>query len=302
MRDRLIIRDRRPLLNRGGKESLMNNVCRSRASRCLTAIVVLALATSCEVGATDAAQDDPAEQATATLVHRHPKPSILLVHGTFVGALLWQKVTALLQQRGYTVVAVENPLISLDSDVETTKRAIAALAPKGPMVVVGHSYGGMVITGAAAEVPQVKALVYVNAFAPEIGESAGFLLNSAPGSQLPPALVGPDAAGFLFVDPAKFRPVLCADIPVDEANVAAASQKGTSFSVFGGTLTVAAWKTIPSWYMVGGQDEAIPPVVERAMAKRIGARTVEIDSSHTPFVSHPHAVVRLIEQAARSVR
>lgn len=280
----------------------MNIVRRSLASRCLTAVALLALASSCEVGATDVTQDDPSEGESASLVHRRPKPSILLVHGTFVGALLWQKVTALLQQRGYTVVAVENPLTSLDTDVETTKRAIAALAAKGPMVVVGHSYGGMVITGAAVDAAQVKALVYVNAFAPEIGESAGFLLAGGPPAKLTAALLPPDAAGFLFVDPAQFRGALCADIPVDEANVAAASQKGTSFSVFGGTLNVAAWKTIPSWYMVGKQDEAIPPVVERAMAARIGAKTVEIDSSHTPFISRPHAVVRLIEDAARSVR
>jgi pimeloyl-ACP methyl ester carboxylesterase len=274
----------------------------SLASRCLAVAALLALAPSCENGVADASQESPTEQETASLAHRRPKPSILLVHGTFVGALLWQKVTALLQERGYTVVAVENPLFSLDSDVETTKRAIAALAPKGPMVVVGHSYGGMVITGAAVDAPQVKALVYVNAFAPEIGESAGFLLASGPPTKLSAALLPPDSAGFLFVDPAQFRAALCADIPADEANVAAASQKGTSFSVFGGTLTVAAWKTIPSWYMVGKQDEALPPVVERSMAKRMGAHTVEIDSSHTPFISRPHAVVRLIEDAARSVR
>lgn len=279
----------------------MNIGHRSLASRCLAVAALLALAPACENGAADAAQDDSAEVETTSLVHGRPKPSILLVHGTFVGGLLWQKVTALLQQRGYTVVAVENPLFSLESDVETTKRAIAALAPKGPMVVVGHSYGGMVITGAAVDAPQVKALVYVNAFAPEIGESAGFLRAGGPPTKLSAALLPPDAAGFLFVDPAQFRGALCADIPVDEANVAAASQKGTSFSVFGGTLTVAAWKIVPSWYMVGKQDEAIPPVVERAMAKRIGAHTVEIDSSHTPFISHPHAVVRLIEDAARTV-
>jgi pimeloyl-ACP methyl ester carboxylesterase len=163
----------------------MHVVRRSVASRCLALAALLALAPSCQSRAADAAQDDDsAEVETTSLAHRRPKPSILLVHGTFVGGLLWQKVTALLQQRGYTAVAVENPLISLDSDVETTKRAIAALAPKEPMVVVGHSYGGMVITGAAVEAPQVKALVYVNAFAPEPGESAGFLLASGPPTKL----------------------------------------------------------------------------------------------------------------------
>jgi pimeloyl-ACP methyl ester carboxylesterase len=278
----------------------MNIAHRSLASRYLTAAALLALATSCEGGAADPAQENSTEAETASLIHRRPKPSVLLVHGAFAGALAWQKVTALLQQRGYTVVAVENPLTALDTDVETTRRAIAKLAAKGPLVVVGHSYGGMVITGAAVDVPQVKALVYVNAFAPEIGESAGALLASGPPVKLSTALLPPDSAGFLFVDTALFRGAFCADVPVDEANVAAASQKPIAGSAFGATLTVAAWKTIPSWYLVGKQDEAIPPVVERAMAKRMGAHTVEIDSSHVPFISHPHAVVRLIEDAARS--
>jgi pimeloyl-ACP methyl ester carboxylesterase len=231
----------------------------------------------------------------------HQKPSILLVHGAFADALGWQKVTTLLQQHGYTVVAVENPLTSLDTDVDTTKRAIAALAAKGPLVVVGHSYGGMVITGAAVGVPQVKALVYINAFAPDIGQSAGALLASGPPVKLSTALLPPDSAGFLFVDTAQFRDAFCADVPVDEANVAAVSQKPIAGSAFGATLTVAAWKTVPSWYLVGRQDEAIPPVVERAMARHIGAHTLEIDSSHVPFISHPHVVVHLIEEAVHSV-
>jgi pimeloyl-ACP methyl ester carboxylesterase len=262
--------------------------------RCLT-IAVLTLAASCSRPA-NAAPADSAFQAPG-----HARPSILLVHGAFAGALAWQKVTTILQQRGYTVVAVENPLTSLDTDVATTKRAIAALAAKGPLVVVGHSYGGMVITGAAVDAPQVKALVYINAFAPEIGQSAGALLASGPAVKLSTALLPPDSAGFLFVDTAQFRGAFCADVPADEANVAAVSQKPIAASAFGATLQVAAWKTIPSWFMVGRQDEAIPPVVERTMAKHIGAHTVEIDSSHVPFISHPEAVVRLIEEAAHSV-
>ena len=115
--------------------------------------------------------------------------------------------------------------------------------------------------------------------------------------KLSTALLPPDSAGFLFVDTAQFRDAFCADVPLDEANVAAASQKPIAASAFGATLPVAAWKTIPSWYMVGRQDEAIPPSVERAMVKHIGAHTVEIDSSHVPFISHPHAVVHLIEEA-----
>jgi pimeloyl-ACP methyl ester carboxylesterase len=265
-------------------------------ARCCLAAAVLVLAASCN-GQT--AKANP--QDTSALSAGHAKPSILLVHGAFAGALGWQKVTTLLQQRGYTVVAVENTLTGLDTDVATTKRAIDALAAKGPLVVVGHSYGGMVITGAAANEPQVKALVYINAFAPDVGQSAGALLASGPATKLSAALLPPDSAGFLFVDTAQFRAAFCADLPVDEANVAAASQKPIAGSAFGATLGVAAWKTLPSWYLVGKQDEAIPPVVERAMAQHIGAHTVEIDSSHVSFISHPDAVVRLIEDAVHSV-
>jgi pimeloyl-ACP methyl ester carboxylesterase len=276
----------------------MNIVRSSAFHRCLAAFALSTLAASCNSEATANAAPDE----TSALTHGHAKPNILLVHGAFAGALAWQKVTTLLQQRGYTVVAVENTLTGLDDDVATTKRAIAKLAATGPMVVVGHSYGGMVITGAAVDTPQVKALVYINAFAPDPGVSAGYILQTGPPVLLGQALLPPDAAGFLFVDTAKFRAAFCADAPIDEANVAAVSQKPIAGSAFAASLTVAAWQTIPSWYMVGTQDQAIPAESERAMAKHIGAHTVEIDSSHTPFISHPHAVARLIEEAARSVR
>jgi pimeloyl-ACP methyl ester carboxylesterase len=211
-------------------------------------------------------------------------------------------VTALLQQRGHTVVAVEIPLTSLADDVATTRRAIAAAGAKGPLVLVGHSYGGAVITGAAVDAPQAKALVYINAFAPDPGQSVGALLASAPPTKLAAALLPPDSAGFVFVDPDKFRPALCADVPAADCAVVAASQKPIAGSAFAETLDAAAWQTIASWYLVGKQDEAIDPDLERAMAKHIGAHTVEIDSSHVSYISHPDAVVRLIEEAARSVR
>lgn len=282
------------------------NIVPSLASRCLAAAALLALVASCDSGAANAAEGNDSPEDTASLVRGRPKPGILLVHGSSVDALSWQKVTALLQQRGYTVVAVEIPLTGLANDVATAKRAIAALAAtKGPLVVVGHSFGGMVITGAAVDTPpvdppRVKALVYINAFAPDPGVPAGFLLQTAPRVKLADALLPPDSAGFVFVDPAKFRDALCADVPVADCNVAAASQKPILGSAFLDTLEVAAWQTLPSWYLVGRQDEAIHPDLQRSMAKHIGARTVEIDSSHVSFISHPHAVVHLIEQAARS--
>jgi pimeloyl-ACP methyl ester carboxylesterase len=274
----------------------MNIVRQSVAYRCLGAAALLALSASCNHDATAATQEE-----AAPLVYAHPKPNILLVHGAFADALGWQKVIAILQQRGYSVTAVENPLTSLATDVATTKRAIAALAAKGPLVVVGHSYGGAVITGAAVGAPQVKALVYINAFAPDPGQSVGALIASAPPVLLGGALLPPDSGGFVFVDPAKFRAAFCADLPVAAADVAAASQKPIAGGAFAETLPAAAWKTVPSWYLVGKQDQGINPDSERAMAKHIGAHTVEIDSSHVSFISHPYAVVHLIEEAAESV-
>ena len=286
----------------------MNIVRQSVTYSCLAAVALLGLTASCEsspANATEAA--NAAEAESAPLVQNlqgRPKPGILLVHGSFVDALGWQQVTALLQQRGYTVVAVENTLTSLADDVATTQRAIAAFVAKDPMVnlvVVGHSYGGMVITGAAVDVPQVKALVYINAFAPDTNQAVSDLLATAPPTKLPGALVGPDSAGFLFVDPAQFRAVFSADVSVAESNVAAASQKPIFYGAFGEKLAKVAWQKIPSWYLVGKQDQAIDPDTERAMAKHIGAHTVEIDSSHVSFISHPHVVVHLIEEAAHSV-
>ena len=223
-------------------------------------------------------------------------PTIVLVHGAFADGTGWQKVIPLLERDGYPVIAVQNPLTSLADDVATTKRVIDAESKKGPVVVVGHSFGGAVITAAAADNPQVKALVYVNAFAPELGEPLGALAAMFP-SPLGEALV-PDAAGFLYIDRARFQDVFCQDVSRTEARVMAATQKPVNSAVFGQALDKVAWKTVPSWYLVGRQDRAITPDLQRFMAKRMGAHTVEIRSSHVPFISHPQTVVRLIEEAA----
>lgn len=224
-----------------------------------------------------------------------PKPAIVLVHGAFADGSSWTKVIPILQADGYTVIAVQNPLTSLAEDVVTTKRVIDA--QKGPVVVVGHSYGGAVITAAAAGNANVKALVYVAAFAPEVDE-----VLAAPGEKFaPPALSSalvPDAAGFLYVDRAKFRQVLCMDVPTADAQVAAATQKPVSGSVFAATVPGGAWKTIPSWYIVASDDKAINPELERFYAKRMSATTTEIKSSHVPFLSHPKEVAKVIEAAA----
>jgi pimeloyl-ACP methyl ester carboxylesterase len=228
------------------------------------------------------------------LTAQSAKPTIVLVHGAFADGSSWAKVIPILQKDGYTVVAVQNPLTSLPADVETTKRAIAMQT--GPVVLVGHSYGGAVITQAAAGSENVKALVYVAAFAPEVGEPIGALGERYP-TQLGTGLK-PDAAGFLYIDPAKFHELFAADLPVAETRVAAAVQKPIIGSVFGVAPDQAAWKTIPSWYIVAQDDKAINPDAERFYAKRMNAKVTEVKSSHVPFLSHPAVVAQVIEQAA----
>ena len=222
------------------------------------------------------------------------KPTIVLVHGAFADGSSWQKVIPILQRDGYSVIAVQNPLTSLAADVETTKRVVAAQG--GAVVLVGHSYGCAVITEAAAGSANVKALVYIAAFAPEAGEPIG-----AYGDKYPTSLgtgLRPDAAGFLYIDRALFHDLFAADVPPAETNVAAATQKPIIGSVFGASVEHATWKTIPSWYLVSPDDRAINPELERFYAKRMGATTTEIKSSHVAFLSHPAEVARLIEQAA----
>ena len=222
------------------------------------------------------------------------KPTIVLVHGAFADASSFQYLIPLLQNDGYNVVAVQNPLSSLADDIATTKRLIDA--QKGPVVVVGHSYGGVVISGAASGNPNVKALVYLAAFAPEANEPVGPLTEKYP-SSLGPAL-RPDAAGFLYIACDQVHNVFAADLPESAARVVCATQKPVHNSVFGASIDSPAWKTIPSWYLVSRQDKALNPDLERFYAKRMKATTSEIDASHVAFISHPKVVAKLIEQAA----
>ena len=251
------------------------------------ALTVLLVASS-TAGAQAAASAKPVRTSRAA------KPTIVLVHGAFADASSFQYVIPLLLNDGYNVVAVQNPLSSLKDDITTTKRLIDA--QKGPVVVVGHSYGGVVISGAAAGNPNVKALVYLAAFAPEANEPVGPLTDKYP-SKLGPAL-RPDAAGFLYIACDAVHDVFAADLPVSAARVVCATQKPVHNSVFGASIGTPAWKTIPSWYLVSKQDHALNPDLERFYAKRMGARTSEIDASHVAFISHPKVVARLIEQAA----
>jgi pimeloyl-ACP methyl ester carboxylesterase len=223
------------------------------------------------------------------------KPSIVLVHGAFADASGWGRVILGLEKQGYTVTAVQNPMTSYADDVATTKRVIDA--QPGDVVVVAHSYGGAVITGAASGSTKVKALVYVAAFAPDTGEILGELVDKLGPAELNSNL-RPDAAGFLYIDRAKFHELFCADLPADESAVLAATQKPIHGSAFGASVDAAAWKTIPSWFMIAAQDRIINPELERLFAKRMNATTTEIKSSHVAFISHSDEVVKMIVAAA----
>lgn len=228
---------------------------------------------------------------------KEPKPAIVLVHGAFADGSGWREVIPLLEKDGYVVTAVQNPMTSLSDDAATTRRVIEA--QKGPVVLVGHSYGGAVITVAATGSTNVKALVYVAAFAPDEGDSLGSLLKSMSPSDIGPALA-PDAGGFLYLDRAKFHSVFAKDVSPAEARIMAATQKPIFGPIFETSCPSAAWKTIPSWYLVATEDRAINPDLERFMAKRIGATTSEVKASHVPFITHPREVTKIIEAAANA--
>lgn len=223
-------------------------------------------------------------------------PTVVLVHGAWADGSSWQSVILRLQRVGYPVVAVQNPLTSVADDVANTKMVLDAI--EGPVIAVGHSFGGVAITGTAANNPNVKALVYIAAFAPDAGEPVGALLADYP-TDLPTALV-PNAAGFVYLDRARFHELFAADLSISRANVMAATQKPASAHTLEETVEAAAWKTIPAWYMVATEDKILHPEMERFLAERMGAITVEVASSHVPFLSQPSAVFDLIVEAAET--
>lgn len=233
---------------------------------------------------------------SAALEEAEAKPSIVLVHGAFADGSSWSSVIPLLTRAGYTVTAVQNSLFSLQQDVATTKRIIDQ--QPGEVIVVGHSYGGAVITGAAANNRKVRGLVYVAAFAPEDGEPVGAFNEKYP-PDLATALVA-DSAGFLTIDREKFHDVFAADLPEHLTRVMATAQKPLFAQAFGEVSPHAAWHDLPSWYIVAQHDRAIQPALERFYAKRMHATTVEVPTSHVPFLSRPSTVAHVILQAART--
>jgi pimeloyl-ACP methyl ester carboxylesterase len=222
----------------------------------------------------------------------------VLVHGGFVDGSGWQGVYRALKKDGYKVSIVQNPTISLAEDVAVTRRVVAA--QDGPVLLVGHSYGGAVITEAGND-PKVAGLVYIAAFAPDAGESVSSLIKDPPPGAPVPPIVGPQD-GFLALDKAKFPASFAADLPADEAAFLADSQVPWGLEALGGAITVPAWKSKPSWYLVATDDRMIPPAAQRQMSKRAGATVVEVKASHAVYASQPSAVAALIQQAAKGVK
>jgi len=220
---------------------------------------------------------------------------IVLVHGGFVDGSGWQEVYKILKKDGYNVTIVQNPTISLPDDVAVTKRVLAA--QNGPVILVGHSYGGAVITEAGND-PKVAGLVYIAAFALDDGESVSSLIKDPPpGAPVPPIL--PPQDGFLFLDKAKFAGSFAADVDAERAAFMADSQVPWGVEALSGTVKKAAWKTKPSWYLVATADKMIPPAAQQFMSKRAGSTVVEVAGSHAIYESQPSAVAKLIETAAK---
>src|SRR6266403_2652844 len=233
-------------------------------------------------------------QTKSTAVVRN----IVIVHGGLVDGSGWEAVYNLLKKDGYAVTIVQNPTISLADDVAFTKRAIAA--QNGPVILVGHSYGGAVITEAGND-PKVAGLVYIAAFAPDKGESVSTLIKDPlPGAPVPPIL--PPQDGYLLLDRAKFRASFAADVDAQRAAFMADSQVPWGVEALSGKVIHPAWKDKASWYLVATDDKMIPPPAQRFMAKRAGSSIVEVAGSHAIYVSQPNAVAALIEKAAEEVK
>lgn len=221
--------------------------------------------------------------------------NVVLVHGGFVDGSGWEGVYDALKKDGYTVAIVQNPTTSLADDVAATKRVIAA--QDGPVVLVGHSYGGAVITEAGTD-PKVARLVYIAAFAPDAGESVATLLQRFP-PDVPQPPILPPQDGFLLLDKAKFPASFAGDVAAEKAAFMADAQVPWGVDALNGTISQPAWRSKPSWYLLTTADKMIPPAAQRTMSGRAGATVVEIGASHSVYVSQPQPVASLIETAAK---
>jgi pimeloyl-ACP methyl ester carboxylesterase len=224
--------------------------------------------------------------------------TVVLVHGGFVDGSGWEGVYHLLRKDGYAVAVVQNPTVSLADDVAVTRRVIAA--QDGPAILVGHSYGGAVITEAGND-PKVEGLVYIAAFAPDKGESVNALIKDPPpGAPVPPIL--PPQDGYIFLDRSKFHASFAADVEPERAAFMADSQVPWGVEAPSGAVGEPAWRSKPSWYLIAADDRMIPPAAQRFMSERAGSTVSEVAGSHAVYVSRPEAVAALIEKAAGVVK
>lgn len=233
-----------------------------------------------------------------------PKPTIVLVHGAFAGSSSWNGVITDLVAKGYTVIAAANPLRSVKGDAEYVANLVSSV--RGPVVLVGHSYGGEVISVAAAARSNVKALVFVAGLAPEVGESAASLGNKFPtgtlGATLAPPVALSDGSSDLYIEQARYWKQFAADVPQSDAIAMAATQRPIAQAALGEPVAALSWKNVPSWFVWGSLDRNIPAALHAYMAKRAKAReAIEVpNASHVVMISHPHEVAALIERAAEA--
>jgi len=227
------------------------------------------------------------------------KPNIVLVHGAWADGSSWSKLIPILEEAGFNVVATQQNLLSLADDAEIARRTIEA--QEGPVLLVGHSYGGAIITETAHLCPNVIGLVYIAGFALDLGESLAILSSSGPVAPPGAAAIRPDQYGSLWIDRKMFADNFCQDLDETEGHTMAATQKPLSVACFEGKVTNAGWKNLPCWYQISSEDRMIPPQAEQFMAQRINAKTITLPSSHVTMLSHPEEVAEFIESAAEEL-
>ena len=267
---------------------------------CLSIAIIASLASSTYFGAANSQQNNTLMQSQGTTnmtsTINTTNMNIVLVHGTYVDGSSWSKVIPILQKAGHKVIAVQLPLHSLADDIATVKRAIDLVG--APVILVGHSYGGFVITNAAYNNPNVKGLVYIAALAPNEGQSLGNFIDF---KKFPKGFLVFDNGGFVYINPEVFGQAFAQDVDPAQSKIIAAAQKPFNQSILAEKSGPPAWKQLPSWYQVSENDHAIPPDAERMIAKQINATTISLNSSHVSPLSHPNEVAQLILDAANKL-